>query len=127
MVSSVSFLNQRTLVLYFKRTLNLFFKNVAQFPLNTLYVDYNKMPMKLYGMIVIPISSNGWKVTAASFLGSKNVVRNLLDLNLHRYYPNKEDINCQTKRTENISSPVSGYWRHHFTKRNTHVIERLGH
>ena len=41
-------------------------------PIETTYVDYNKRPIRLFGSVTIPVSSNGWKIENATFLISEN-------------------------------------------------------
>ena len=68
--SPVSFLNKRTRDLLLQRNPSIKFRDITRYPIDTLYVDYNKKPIRLLGSIRIPISSSGWKVEEAHFLVS---------------------------------------------------------
>ena len=70
--SPVSFLNKRTCDLILQRNLSFKFRDIARYPIDTLYVDYNKKPIRLLGSVCLPISSSGCKVEEACFLVSEN-------------------------------------------------------
>ena len=81
--SPVSFLNKRSCDLTLQRNPSFQFRDIARYPINTLYIDYNKKkPIRLLGSVCLPISSSGWKVEEACFLVSENRTRNLLGLDL---------------------------------------------
>ena len=80
--SPVSFINKRTCDLILQRNPSFHFRDVARYPIDTLYVDYNKKPIRLLGSVCLPVSSSGWKVEEACFLVSENRTRNLLGLDL---------------------------------------------
>ena len=88
----------------------------------------NRLPNTMYGTIVIPLSTTGWKVNAASFLVSENRTRNLLDFAPaigDSYYPNKEIIEVDLVTEEAILGPIAVYWRNHFTKKYAQFFNRL--
>ena len=70
--SPVSFLNKRTCDLILQRNPSIQFRDVSWYPIDTLYVDYNKKPILLLGSVSLPISSSGWNVEDACFLVSEN-------------------------------------------------------
>ena len=80
--SSVLFLNKRNCVLLLQRNPSIEFRDIPRYPIDTVYVDYNKHPIRLLGSIQIPISSSGWKVDTAQIFISENRTRNLLGLDL---------------------------------------------
>ena len=128
--SPVSFLNKKTADILMKRIPNIKFKDIARHPLDVIYVDYNKKPIKLFGSLEIPIASKGWKIDKACFLVSENRTRNLLGLNLHE----KLGIETVQRRPAEVSyaeedeelDPTSKFWRNHFVNRYPNVFSRLG-
>ena len=80
--SPVLFLNKRTCDLLLQRNPSIEFRDITRYSIDTLYVDYNKKPIRLLGSIQIPISSSGWRVANAQFLISENRTRNLLSFDL---------------------------------------------
>ena len=95
-----------------------------------MYVDYNKMPIKLYGTIVIPLSSNRWKIEFTSLLISENRARNLVGSNMHAELwiatTQTKRIEIDSLTVEAVLDPISKYWRNHSTKRYALVFNRLG-
>ena len=92
--SPVSFLNKKMAEILMRRLPNVKFKNIGRYPLSVTYVDYNKKPIKLFGLLEIPITSKGWKIDNVCFLVSENRTRNLLGLNLH------EKLGIETVQTQ---------------------------
>ena len=127
--SPVSFLDKRTCDLLLQRNPSIEFCDIARYPVDTLYADYNKQPIRLLGSIQIPISSSGWTEENAQFLISENRARNLLGLDL------QEQIGVVTTqlKAESVQSleshstdPISEYWSSFFAKKYAHVFSRLG-
>ena len=81
--SPVSFLNKRTFDLLSQRNPSIEFRDIARYPIDTLYVDINKQTIRLLGPVRIPISFIGWKVDDVHFLISESRTRNLPGLDLH--------------------------------------------
>ena len=127
--SPVLFLNKRTCDLLLQRSPSIEFRDITRYPIDTLYVDYNKKPIRQLGSIQIPISSSGWRVANAQFLISENRTRNLLGLDLQE----KLGIVTTQLKAEAIKSvdsgssdPISEYWCSFFAKKYAHVFSRLG-
>ena len=127
--SPVSFLNKRTCDLLLQQNPSIEFRDIARYPVDTLYVDYNKQPICLLGSIQFPISSSGWMVENAQFLVSENRARNFLGLNL------QEKLGVATTQLKaalvqslecNPSDPISDYWSSFFAKKYAHVFSHLG-
>ena len=127
--SPVSFLNKRFCDLLLQRNTSIEFRDIARYPVDTLYVDYNKQPIRLLGSIQIPISSGGWRVDNAQVLISENRARNLLGLDL------QEQLGVVTTQLKaesvqsleyNSSDPISECWSSFFTKKYAHLFSRLG-
>ena len=123
------FLNKRTFDLLLQRSPSIEFRDITRYPIDTLYVDYNKKPIRLLGSIQIPISSSGWRVADAQFLISENRTRNLLGLDLQE----KLGIVTTQLKAEKFQSvdsgssdPISEYWCSFFAKKYAHVFSRLG-
>ena len=57
--SPVSFLDERFFDLLLQRNPSINFPDVARHHIETMYVDYNKRPIRLLGTITNLISSNG--------------------------------------------------------------------
>ena len=66
MGSLVSFLSKGTFALLLQRNPSIEFRDITRHPVDTLYGDYVKQPIRLLGSVRIPISSNGW-VLISSF------------------------------------------------------------
>ena len=54
----VSFLNKRTCDLLVQRSPSIEFRDITRYPIDTLYIDYNKKLIRLLGSIQVPISSS---------------------------------------------------------------------
>ena len=127
--SPVSFIKKRTCDLILQRNPSFQFRDVARYPIDTLYVDYNKKPIRLLGSVCLPISSSGWKVEEACFLVSENRTRNLLGLDLQ----DQLGVVTTQLRAEHVQQlevqsqdPISDYWSSFFAKKYAHVFNRLG-
>ena len=113
-----------------RRIPNVKFKDVGRYPLGVTYVDYNKKPIKLFGLVEIPITSKGWKIDNACLLVSENRTRNLLGLSLD------EQLGIETVQrgpaevsfAEDVKDldPTSQFWKDHFVIRYPNVFSRLG-
>ena len=127
--SPVSFLNKRTCDLLLQQNPSIEFQDITRYPIDTLYFDYNKQHIRLFGSIQILISSGGWKVDNAQFLMSENRTRNLLGLDLQEQLG---VVTAQMKAEsvqslENSSSdPIPDYWSSFFARKYAHVLSRLG-
>ena len=126
--SPVSFLNKRTCNLILQRNPSFQFRDITRYPIDTLYVDYNKKPIRLLGSICLPISSSGWKVEEACFLVSENPTRSLLGLDLQ----DQLSVVTTQLRAEHVQQlevkdqdPISDYWSSFFAKKYAHVFNRL--
>ena len=127
--SPVSFLNKRTCDLLLQRNPSIEFRDIARYPDDTLYVDYNKQPNRLLGSIQIPISSSGWRVDNAQFFISENRALNLLGLDLQEQLgvvPTQLKAESVQSLEYNSSDPISEYWSSFFAKKYAHVFSRLG-
>ena len=127
--SPVSFLNKRTCDSLLQWNPSVEFRDITRYPIDTLYVDYNKQPIRLLGSIQIPISSSGWKVDNAQFLISENRTRNFFGLDL------QEQLGVVTTqmKAESVqlletcsSGPISEYWSSFFARKYAHEFSRLG-
>ena len=126
--SPVSFLNKRTCELLLQRSPSIEFRNITRYPTDTLYVDYNKKPIRLRGSIQIPISSSGWRVANAEFLISESRTRNLLGLDLQEKLGFvTTQLKAETIQSVEYSSsdPISDYWCSFFATKYAHVFSRL--
>ena len=125
--SPVSFLNKRTCDLLLQRSPSIEFRDITRYPIDTLYVDYNKKPIRLLGSIQIPISSSGWRVANAQFLISENRTRNLLGLDLQEKLGLvTKQLKAETTQSVDNSDSISEYWCSFFAKKYAHVFSRLG-
>ena len=121
-------MNKRTFDLLLQRNPSIEFRDITRCPIDTLYVDYKKQPVRQLGSIQIPISSSGWKVDNAQFLISENRTRNLLGLNLQEQLG---VVNTQLKAEsvqslENISpDSTSDYWSCFFAKKHARVFSSV--
>ena len=122
------FLNKRTCDLLLQRNRSIEFRDITRYPIDTLYVDYNKQPIRLLGSSQISISSSGWKVDHAQFHVSENRRRNLLSLDL------QEQLGVVTTQLkaesvqllENFSQDsISEYWSSFFAKKYSHIFSLL--
>ena len=127
--SPVSFLEKRTCDLILQRNPSIQFRDITRYPIDTLYVDYNKKPIRLLGSVSLPISSSGWKVEEACFLVSENRTRNLLGLDLQ----DQLGVVTTQLRAEPVQhlevkdqDPISDYRSSFFAKKYAHVFSRLG-
>ena len=112
-----------------QRNPSIEFRDITRYPIDTLFVDYNKQPIRLLGSVRISISSNGWKVEDAHVLISETRTRNLPGLDLH------EQLGVLTTQLraepvhllENIfQDPVSEQWGSFFAQKYAHILSRLG-
>ena len=100
-----------------------------RYPIDTLYVDNNKKPIRLLGSIRIPISSSGWKVEEIHFLVSENRTRNLLGLDLQDQLGvvstqlRAESVHLLEQKSRNSKSK---YWDSFFASKYAYVLGRLG-
>ena len=127
--SPVSSLNKRTCDLLLQRNPSIEFRDITRYPVDTLYVDYNKQPIRLLGSIQNPISSGGWRVDNAQFLISENRTRNLLGLDLQEQL----GVVSTQMKAESVQSlenssldPISDYWSSFFVRKYAHGFSRLG-
>ena len=127
--SPVSFLNEQTCDLILQRNPSFQFRDISRYPIDTLYVDYNKKPIRLLGSVSLPISSSGWKVEEACFLVSENRTRNLLGLDLQDQLgvvTTQLRAECVQQLEVKDQDPTSDYWSSFFAKKYAHVFSRLG-
>ena len=127
--SPVSFLNKQTCDLTLQRNPSFQFRDITRYPIDTLYVNYNKKPIRLLGSVCLPISSSGCKVEEACFLVSENRTRNLLGLDLQ----DQLGVVTTQLRAEHVQQlevkdqdRTSDYWSSFFAKKYAHVFCRLG-
>ena len=127
--SPVLILNKQTCDLILQRNPSIQFRDITRYPIDTLYVDNNKKPIRLLGSISLPISSSGWKVEDACFLVSENRTRNLLVLD----WQDQLGVVTTQLRAEPVQQlevkdqdSISDYWSSSFAKKYAHVVTRLG-
>ena len=125
----VSFLTKRTADVLLRQNPKSRFISVQNLSNGTSYVDYNKNFIKIFGSLVIPISSGGWKNDNATFLVSENKTRCLLGLDLQgsmgidTVRSNPPHLKTVQNVVENSTSELI---KSHFVKKFPLLFTRLG-
>ena len=80
--SPASFVNKRTADYILKSVPSAKIFSEQERPIDTVYVDYNRKRIDLFGTLIVDVSSLGWYMKSAKFLISENRTRCLLALDV---------------------------------------------
>ena len=131
--SPASFVNKRTAGTLLAKDPNTKTISLDNNPLTTTYVDYNRKPIKFFGILEIDIYSDGWKLEGAKFSISENRTRCLLGLDTQpelgivttQLKPPKISVKTISEEHEDESAE-SIFWKNTFVKKHNDVFQRLG-
>ena len=117
-----SFVNKTTVEYIVKSVHSAVVINEKERPIDTVYVDYSRKRIDLFGTLIVDLSSLGRNVKSAKFLISENRACCLLGLDLQsqlgvRTMQVRSPRPLVSKISQSDTNETSEFWRSHYQKK----------